>query len=1127
MKQLILSLLLAVLLVACGTAHRYQPLKLTSLDLGQSRTISIYSTGLWRNTGIKMHRGEVYRAATQGTWSAGGFCGPVTAAGLAVEHLACMKSIFSLNFPLPEGKIGALVGKIGANGKVFLIGSTEGFIADSDGILFMRMNDPDGFLWDNSGKIEVAVQRYGENVNAISFGAGRTGKVLQARSARDDTAKLHGEGKPPLVSKTKLKSMSRPEKAKANSSPSAQLEDGSRPRGVYRFDEEITFNVLDTMAIDPATGLLSLVGHSDPRYSGARIPYLQHLGAFLDNPRPEFSLEWTQQSEAKVEDFLRRMDDPAAMRSFASGLGEWLDPSGRPTALGRQMLSLIGITPTERDRSPGYLGAEVRGTGDWYIDVVRVMPGSPAERAGLRAGDSLGLVNRRQIWHPSDFLRLIRRAGAGGKVTFVISRPGYTGGPLTAILGAASEDRWKHMNRYDILSMLFSKTGMANAARVIDALGRYSRITGQIYKKMALEDLIGATGQYDNREALSARYNRGELSANQWRGLVMRGVSQGIERAFRLSPGTLTRDFDAELAKGASAGNAFTATLRALDRQLLKIGESALRNLFNRLDEVIIPASLAEALLGVAPQVHPRYIGMRSDTLLARVMFEADYLAKAIVEMPDLSKRITAYQTQFVFYGKHPATRSPMGRSITQRLWISIDRVPLVQSPNGHTLSIGDVDMRFNIADVPSAVQGGSSSTESANGYGEFLTSLYDDLAAEFPVLHELREAAKLAAVSRWLRARWPDFRLPANGQSRWQGPETLDGVVYLMWEPQGARVQIAAVGGISMVPPIGPSGPVNALTVSQAIPTDTSVVDLSQSNLTVVPAIYNNTAMRRILSRKIDVPVPRPPGWVARASKGGRTLKALNVVVPVESTACNADTWMALEGRLESIRMIARQLAGVENAINLITEQAPARQAEFAALERDLVEARQEFIDKSLNLISQGLLDSKDVLRNQVSIRGLDSLNQNIEAMQEAKEMTSSVEGKLNDLALAWRVAEADDIESRNKAVKDLLDYTRDLLVDADIKGDDTLSRSLRTAGKTFGRLNKIKSALEYGSTLHTLGQAALRMRTLGPQTAKESQALRDSLLPMQRNLSDRLDAELKNPLVQNWMEKRAKVDC
>jgi len=895
----------------------------------------------------------------------------------------------------------------------------------------------------------------------------------------------------------------------------------NRPQGIYRFDEEVTFNVLDSIAIDPATGKLSFVGHSDPRYSGPRIPYLHHLAAFLQNPKPEFSLEWTADSERKIDAFMRRMDDPAGMKGFASGLGEWLNADGSPTRLGRQMLPLIGVRPTNNGAAPGYLGMTVSATGDWYLDIASVVPGSPAARAGILGGDSIPFADQIQFWHPVDFQRHIRRIGAGGKLKISVSTPGRGIRNLDITLGAASGDPWADIDRYDVFATLMREAGVKKGAQVIDAVARFKRITDPNYAQKNIEELVNATGQFDNRERLTQRYNRGEISVVKWRQLVTRGMTEGIEDAFGLSSGSLTSIFDSGIRRGSSPGNAFQAIFGPMDGHLQKIGERALRKIMNRRDEVLIPASLANTHLGVRPEVKPRYIGLASDTLLARTLFEADYLGKSLIEMPDLRKRISRYQTQFVFYGKDRSLRSPMGKSITQRLWISIDRAPITQSPDGHSLSIGDVSMKFNIADV---ANGGA---RGAGGYDQLLTSLYDDLAGEFPVLHELREAAKLAAASRWLQARWPDFNLPSNGQARWQGPAKLPGIVYLMWEPKGARVQIAAVGGVSMVPPIGPSGPVNAQTVSTAVPSDTSVVDLSKSSLTVTPEAYTNTAMRRVLSKKIDVPVPRPPGWVVRATKGERTLKSLNVVVPKETAKCNAETWRELEGQLATVRATARQLASVETAINAITLQGPARQAEFANLERDLIAARQEFVDTSIQIVSQGLLDSKDVIRNQVSIVDLGTLNQSIDAWQEVDGMVADAEGKLKDLTLAWQVASADDIEARDKAAKDLFEYARDLFADADIKGDDTLSRSRRAAGKTFARLNKVKDALAYGNTLFTLGQAAVRMKTLGSQTTKESNALRDSLLPMHTQLLDRLNAQLKNPLVRDWMEKRAKVDC
>ncbi|MBT4888718.1 MAG: hypothetical protein HON65_04100 [Rhodospirillales bacterium] len=170
-----------LLLAGCVPPPQYEPLTLTSLDLGQSRKVSVQAGGLWRDTGISVHRGEVYKAITQGMWSPGGFCGQVTAAGLEAEHIACMKGIFYQSFPLPEGKIGALVGRVGAQGQVFLIGDAGGFIADQDGTLFVRMNDPDGFMFDNSGQIDVAIQHYKEGVAPATFQATQDKKSLPAQ----------------------------------------------------------------------------------------------------------------------------------------------------------------------------------------------------------------------------------------------------------------------------------------------------------------------------------------------------------------------------------------------------------------------------------------------------------------------------------------------------------------------------------------------------------------------------------------------------------------------------------------------------------------------------------------------------------------------------------------------------------------------------------------------------------------------------------------------------------------------------------------------------------------------------------------------------------------------------------
>src|SRR5262249_11596626 len=117
------------------------------------------------------------------------------------------------------------------------------------------------------------------------------------------------------------------------------------PSGLYRLDEKISFNVLDAVTQDPSSGQLTLSGHTDPRFGNARIPYLQHLAILLESPAPEFSLESTSASNARIDAMFHRFDDPKQLAGMAFGWGKMFDQNGEPTATGRYFLPLLGIKP--------------------------------------------------------------------------------------------------------------------------------------------------------------------------------------------------------------------------------------------------------------------------------------------------------------------------------------------------------------------------------------------------------------------------------------------------------------------------------------------------------------------------------------------------------------------------------------------------------------------------------------------------------------------------------------------------------------------------------------------------------------------------------------------------------------
>src|SRR5436189_1002606 len=94
---------------------------------------------------------------------------------------------------------------------------------------------------------------------------------------------------------------------------------------VYDLDNEITFNVLDQVEYDPKTGKIALIGHHDPSYGDDRAPYLQYLATLLDSPSPDFSLEWTSASEARVDELHNRLRSPAEARKLIAEWGTWID----------------------------------------------------------------------------------------------------------------------------------------------------------------------------------------------------------------------------------------------------------------------------------------------------------------------------------------------------------------------------------------------------------------------------------------------------------------------------------------------------------------------------------------------------------------------------------------------------------------------------------------------------------------------------------------------------------------------------------------------------------------------------------------------------------------------------------
>jgi hypothetical protein len=112
--------------------------------------------------------------------------------------------------------------------------------------------------------------------------------------------------------------------------------------------------------------------------------------------------------------------DPGKVPSFGNGSGQ-----GGLEIIGKLMKifgPLLGLQmPQYKPR--GYLGIEVDDSKDG-VTIKKVLPSSPAEKAGLMAGDRLVKLSKDKIDRAVDLLKSASRGVAGNEIVLVVERDG-------------------------------------------------------------------------------------------------------------------------------------------------------------------------------------------------------------------------------------------------------------------------------------------------------------------------------------------------------------------------------------------------------------------------------------------------------------------------------------------------------------------------------------------------------------------------------------------------------------------------------------------------------------------------------------------------------------------------------
>jgi hypothetical protein len=146
MKRSILFVLLSLLALAawCNVPQRE---KRGQIEHSALNDIRIYAYRDWQSTGVRVHEGDTLILKAEGTWlyTPEEYHGPE-------GHRTYRAPSF---YPLPSVPGGALIGRIGEEGKPHYVGDRLRWRAQSGGMLYLRIDDD--ILSDNEGFVTVEI----------------------------------------------------------------------------------------------------------------------------------------------------------------------------------------------------------------------------------------------------------------------------------------------------------------------------------------------------------------------------------------------------------------------------------------------------------------------------------------------------------------------------------------------------------------------------------------------------------------------------------------------------------------------------------------------------------------------------------------------------------------------------------------------------------------------------------------------------------------------------------------------------------------------------------------------------------------------------------------------------------
>jgi hypothetical protein len=201
---------------------------------------------------------------------------------------------------------------------------------------------------------------------------------------------------------------------------------------------------------------------------------------------------------------------------------------------------------------------------------------------------------------------------------------------------------------------------------------------------------------------------------------------------------------------------------------------------------------LSNELIRIVYGVFPGRVKLRFEELppaseLARVLYASDYALKTIDMTEDLSPSVAGHRSMFDL-----AADFAVDRNIHQIVTLVPREVPLFVSDTKTEIVFGEArigldDRVGSIAgEPPLSPESLAAAKARSRAWAGQIVANYDGYAAAHPALHELREAAKVLALARWLREEKIGIRTGAAPSPAWEPPAEVPGLydVRLAFKP-------------------------------------------------------------------------------------------------------------------------------------------------------------------------------------------------------------------------------------------------------------------------------------------------------------------------------------------------------